>query len=411
MEIPQNQADILVSLKQLHVSVETKINQFFDKYGNSDFRLTVITVVLIILTGGDALLIVHNKFIGTLKSPVWQYLEKKSHNILTTQTENHVFDHVSKMVFRLTAPMLAKLCFGCNLYALSHFLVILDYIAGFFFIYLFVKFLKRCTADIVTVRFLTISLGCIFLGKIFFWDRGDFDGFALATMLIGMMSYSLPVQILTFSVALWTDERAFLAMPLIWFWYLINTGSRGGGQVGSEKASSIFVLKKGHLAITIAVVLALIGRFILIHYYNFPTRVTFEGMIIEAIIILKYGRVVNLAPLTLFSAFESLWLIIVLGIYSLWHNRQKAQLVFLLLASSISIGAAFLVADVARSIVYGFPLLIIAIRLVSNTISSDKLHKLSFYIMLFAVIFPTYCMGDYLFPFFIKAFFTREVLK
>jgi len=410
MENPQRDIQVYLSLKQLKITFENRVLKFLDKYGNTDFRLAIITVGLIILTGGDALIIIHNKFTNLSTSPTWLHLEKQSHGILTTQSNYPVAHHVSKLTFRLVAPLLGKLCFECNLLALAHFLIALEYTSGFVFILLFIKFLKQYVPDIVTVRWLTICLSFMFLGKIFFWDLGYFDGFALVSMFIGMTSNSIPIQFFFYSAAFWTDERSLLSVPLIWIWYLLRNDIKINTQAESTPFYLSFKIKKGHWALLLSIAAMIFGRWILIHFYSFPTKVDFAQLAKEAIHILKNGRLVKLSPFLLFSSFESLWVIILLAFYIIWKNSTKPEFIVLIIASMLSIGSAFLVADITRSIMYSFPLLIIAIRIVAVYLPINQLRKICFYIMLFAMIYPTYYMTDYLFPFFLKAIITKKGL-
>jgi hypothetical protein len=405
MESPQKDPQNESLLKKLETSIEKRLGRFLDRYGHTDFRLTVITVVFIFFTGGDALITVYNKFGNLSASPVWKHIEKQSHDVLTTQSPYATGHHVSKMTFRLVAPLLGKLCLGCNLHMMAYFLVGLNYLSGFVFIFLFIRFLRNYISDHATVRWLTLCLGSMILGKTFFWDWIYFDGFALVSLMIAMMSRRIPVQFIFFLIAFWTDERAVVSLPLIWLWYFLK--DKAENQTAAIPDFTVFEVRKGHVAMLLALACTILGRWVLIEYYNFSTSVDFAQILREAFGIIRKGRLANLYPFILFNSFESMWLMIGIAFYLAWHHREKLEVVFLSIFSLLAVGSAFLVVDITRSIMYAFPVLIISLRFVAAYLPATQLRRISFYMLLFAIIYPTYFMTDYMFPFFIRALIFR----
>ena len=103
----------------------------------------------------------------------------------------------------------------------------------------------------------------------------------------------------------------------------------------------------------------------------------------------------NFAPLSIWQAFEGGWIVVLIFISSIFYSH-RFFLILLLGQLLIILFIAFLVFDVTRSLVYLYPLLIIAIVFLNkNILHRKKIEYYTFLAMIISFLYPSYCSaGD-----------------
>jgi hypothetical protein len=129
--------------------------------------------------------------------------------------------HSSKIDFRLTVPLLARLL---NISGKDHGIIIIYLIQSAMlipFFYVLIQFMRRYMTN-TSVLFFLIGSSSVYLSQAFIWDYDFwFDGYAYCFLLLGMYFHSRPAIFLTLQLACWTDERAVVALSSIYLFHLL----------------------------------------------------------------------------------------------------------------------------------------------------------------------------------------------
>lgn len=364
-------------------------------------RLALLCSLLVFLTGGDAFMSILAGYDKVAESVTWQFLERQIVSPLTTFSDREAYHHISKMAYRLFPAYLGKLCWGCSLRELMFFLVGLEYLAGFLFFYFSHQLLRRHCPDAIALTWLLLGICFIFLGKIFFWDTyAYFDAYALIFLLLAMRSRNPVFVFLFLFLAFWTDERSIVASALVWLWHALRPPSSGKHPAFFQK----MVLRPNRVQWPVALALfsTLVLRGLLAHWYGLPSVAGLSQILTEAKFVLIEQRLIELIPFVTISSFESYWLYIVGALLTLWLHRERWGLVLFLLAIGASLGVSFLVYDMTRSLMYAFPAIFIAVRILLNELSPEVFRRLALWVSVAALLFPTYYLSHYMWPFFIR---------
>ncbi len=363
--------------------------------------LALFCTVTILFTGGDALLSILVGYHKVAESVTWQFLEKQIVSPLTTFSDREAYHHISKMTYRLFPAYLGKLCLGCSLKELMLFLIGLEYLAGFLFFYFSYKVLRRHCSDVIALTWLLMGFCFTFLGKIFFWDiYAYFDAYALLFLLLGMQSRNPVLVFLFMSLAFWTDERAIVASGLVWLWHSFSPAHSGQNLIFFRKP--LLLPTQTQWAILSGVAATLVLRWLLAHRYGLPAVSGLSQVLTEAKYVLIKQRLVELIPFVTISSFESYWLYILGAMATLWLHREKWALMVFLFAIGACLGVSFLVYDMTRSIMYAFPAVFIAVRILLKELPPEIFRRLTLWVFVVATLFPTYYLSHYIWPFFIK---------
>ncbi len=385
-------------------TVEERCAEQTEKFVNKPhlaFRLALLCTVLVIVTGGDALVSIGVGYDQLAESTTWQFLQKQIATPLTAISGEDPFHHTSKMYYRLLPVYLGKVCWDCSLQQLMYFLVSLEYLAGFLFFFTAFRLLKPYCKSTLSLTWLLVGLSFTFLGKIFFWDTyAYFDAFALLFLLLSMKSKNPILIFLYMGLALWTDERAFVAAALVGVWWFLEDDFSSRPQAIFRRTP--WPLAPQHGAILAAVSVSLLVRWILSVEFNRPSVTSLSQTLTEVKFVLFHERLIELIPLVSVASFESYWIYILGTLATLWLYRERWGLGLYLVALAASLGISFLVYDMTRSLMYAFPAIFIGIRIMASQLSSQTSQRVAFYVMVSAALFPTYYLSHYMWPFFIR---------
>jgi len=385
-------------------SLEAKCNRSIERLASlSHFpaRLALLCSLLVFLTGGDALVSILVGYDKVAESATWQFLAKQVTSPLTTFSDREAYHHISKMTYRLFPAYLGKLCWGCSLKELMLFLVGLEYLAGFLFFYFSCQLLRRYCADAVALTWVLLGFCFVFLGKVFFWDTyAYFDAYALLFLLLAMRSRH-PAHIFLFLfLAFWTDERSVVASAWVWLWHALRP--EPSDQKPEFFQKPLLRPNKQQGAIGLALLVTLILRWLLANWYGLPPVAGLSQILTEAKFVLIQQRLIELLPFVTVSSFESYWLYIAGAVLTLWLHRERWGMVGFLLALGASLAVSFLVYDMTRSIMYAFPAIFIAVRILLLELPTAIFRRLAFCIFVAALLLPTYYLSHYMWPFFFR---------
>jgi len=279
--------------------------------------------------------------------------------------------HQSKIAFRLSVPLIAKILH------LSVFgIICLQYIFGILLFYISAKVIKEITKDNFTTFILTLSLSLIYAGKVSFLElRGAFDGFALFFLLFSLYKKnSLLISSSVFTTAL-TDERGLIACSFVFiYWYLHP----------SNTAKKIFT--KSTVSVIVGGLLYLFTRFLLSHYFGLKTQSAGIGLQVLA-------SNLNLIPLGIWHGLEGFWILIVVTLFTLIYKKEKLTLTLFIGASISVIAASCLVTDVTRSVAFLFPAIFIALRILVDNDTLLFTRKIALLTLICCFVYPAYFSG------------------
>ncbi|MEM1059434.1 MAG: hypothetical protein AAGK14_09325 [Verrucomicrobiota bacterium] len=207
---------------------------------------------------------------------------------------------------------------------------------------------QRGGLDLATSALSVAAAGSIYAGCMGFLDMRSypFDGVAvflltLAAVCLGRHYWALGIA---FFLALWTDERALLTLPV--YAVLLDPGRRAaspGRYLWS--AISLGVAVAGYAILRLILTLSLGWT------QNFD-QVGIGTMIHN----------LNLIPLGVALLFEGWWILIVPALYrAIWVRRHPVT-ILATLGVTLSLAASFMVLDISRSTAFLFPLILIGIR-------------------------------------------------
>ena len=278
--------------------------------------------------------------------------------------------HASKLAFRFVPAVIIGF-----LHLKTIGIIVWQYLNGIFLFYVVGYVVEFKTKSKLTAIYSILLTAFIFTGKVSFINFKDtFDSLILALILL---CFVFSNKFLIYSVILlvgFTDERGLICSGFLFLYYLIFS---------SQKVNKTSVL----LTILISWISYILIRLGLSHFLGLTTSTggfDFKTMALNF----------NFSPLSLWQVFEGGWIIVSLFLIYLFKNNIKS-LLLLLGQIIIVVFVAFLVFDVTRSLVYLFPLFIIAICVLNDVI---KIEKLNYYMLLsvfISFIYPAYCSaGD-----------------
>lgn len=384
--------------------IETNCNRRIERLtllSHFPARLALVCTLLVFFTGGDAIMSVLAGYDKVAESVTWQFLEKQIVSPLTTFSDREAYHHISKMTYRLFPAYLGKLCWGCSLKELMLFLVGLEYLAGFLFFYYSYHLLQRYCHDAVALTWLLLGFCFVFLGKIFFWDiYAYFDAYALLLLLLAMNSRRPLGVFICLMLAFWTDERSIVASAFVWLWHTLR--AEPSGDTPTFFRNPTLLPNRLQWPVAIAILSTLVLRWSLAHWFALPSAAGLSQILTEAKFVLIEQRLIELIPFVTISSFESYWIYVMGALITLWLHRERWRMVLFLLAIGASLSVSFLVYDMTRSMMYAFPAIFIAVRILLRELSPEMLRRLTFWVSVTALIFPTYYLSHYTWPFFIR---------
>ncbi|MGA2601003.1 MAG: hypothetical protein ABSH09_28900 [Bryobacteraceae bacterium] len=280
--------------------------------------------------------------------------------------------HESKMTFRLTVPLLARLL-GLN----ETGILILSAIAGIVLLYVSLVLLYKITKSKESALFICLTIACAWAGQTGFQElRGGFyDSVALCLLLIAMAANSPVIAGVCAFLAAWTDERALIAGAFV---VLLSIAMH-------ERAKTIAVLV-GWCGYAVL-------RLWMTSHYSLAVATGNIGFDVLA-------QQIRLIPIGVWSGLGGCWIVICAGLASaIRQHRYTLTAAFCALLAA-TIVSALMVLDVTRSIAYCLPAVFVATYLLKD---EPWLKRLALWSGIGSFFVPTwYVQGDtmlwYIYP-------------
>lgn len=278
--------------------------------------------------------------------------------------------HESKLTFRLTVPLVVRFL---HLNAFAIF--IMKYLVGILLFYLVLRLSYDIFKDRLYAFIITVSVGQVFAGTAALVESVVmFDGAAIVLLLLAMYLKNPAMKTVLVFLAGFCDERALIASPLVMIYEMDDSiGSRSFFKALRRPAC---------LSVPAAWILYLICRLLLMNIYGLKTETGDVGFHLIPVLL-------HYLPLGLWSALEGFWILIVLAIVLLLHERKFLFAMIFLSAMAIVILTAFSVLDVTRSLAYLLPSLFVSFKVLSRNKSLD-LRKILFAVLLISLICPNF---------------------
>ncbi len=128
--------------------------------------------------------------------------------------------YLAKKVFRLAPELFIRF-----LHLNRPGILIFQAILGFFFILFSYKLAKRITNDVVSATLFAAGIVFLYCGRTCFTEvtYSWFDGWAYLFLLLAIYYRNFFAVFLFASLAAWTDERAFIALPIVILFHQVVT--------------------------------------------------------------------------------------------------------------------------------------------------------------------------------------------
>jgi hypothetical protein len=277
--------------------------------------------------------------------------------------------HESKLTFRLTVPVIARV-----LHLGETGLLIFYGLAGIALLYMALKLSEKITGSRRAAFFVCLAIACVWAGETSFHELygGVYDGVALCLVLLALSTESALLAGASLFLATWTDERALIA--------------------------SAFVLlcgKKRAIAAVTAGAAYVVTRLILTKAYSLAVATGSVGFSV-------LQSHAALIPIGFWTGLGGAWIIVVFSVIVLFRRKRYwiASAFCGLLGAATA--AAFLVMDVTRTMAYCLPAVFIALGILVRFESTGKVGKLVKIAGVASVLTPTFfVMGNtvlYLYP-------------
>lgn len=288
--------------------------------------------------------------------------------------------HEAKVSFRLLAPLLAKFSPFNSLSSRFAYLFFLQHIAGFFFFYFLSLFTFRYSQSRVVSSLFAFAISMTYLGHSFFYELyGFFDGIAFTLLLMSMYYYQKWYCILLFFFSFWIDERAVISSGFVLFFNISQDNDFSN--VGQWKK-----IIYNSIPFLAAYALYLFIRKYLETSYGLTVPIGTEydaglGLILQQ---------AKSLPLATLLSYEALWFIVALGTLAMCYARLYLVLGIYIFIFLFIVIVAYSVWDVTRSLVYGFPFVLICARYILPSFSIRRSKLIMLTVLFFNLIIPSY---------------------
>ncbi len=273
--------------------------------------------------------------------------------------------HASKLAFRFIPALIIGFL---HLKVLG--VIIWQFLNGIFLFYVIGYVVEAKTRNKLTAFYSILLTALIFTGKVSFINFKDtFDSLILALLLLCFVfSNKLLIYIAILFIS-FTDERGLICSGFLFLYYLFFF---------SEKPNKTPYL----ITIITSWISYIIIRLSLSYFIGLTTSTggfDFKTMALN----------LNFAPLSIWQIFEGAWILIFLFLRFQILNNLKSFF-SVLLQLSIVIFVSFMVFDTSRSLVYVFPLFVIAIDVLNKQLEKQMLNTYLFYSVMISLIYPVY---------------------
>jgi hypothetical protein len=308
-------------------------------------------------------------------SPNWDVTMLKSKDLTNNLSHIAPDSFLAKKVFRLTVPVTIKLFHLNRIGVLA-----IQFVLGILFLLYAYKLTKRVFKDAVSATFLVAGLVFLYCGRTCFTELSYtwFDGWAYFFLLMALYNKNIFPVFLFATLAAWTDERAFIALPIVILFHQINSNKphrfKFKGLIGLNPSSiAVIAAMGGYIGL----------RLFLASAYNMhtPKELANSGVLERNIIHTSFG-------FGAYTFLEGFWLLFPLLLFFAYKSKHYLFLILVLGSILLSTITALCVYDITRSGSYLFPILFVFIAYISNFIEVKDARGSLFVCMFFSFIFP-----------------------
>ena len=270
--------------------------------------------------------------------------------------------HESKLTFRLTVPLVARvLHLGTTgqlaLFAVSGVLLLLSVL----------NLAERVTGSRSVALFLTLATACTWPGLLAFHQLlgGFYDAVALWLLLLAMAARRPPVAAAALLAAAWADERALVAAPLLCLF-----------AVARSERSHCFAVLAGSVTYVAS-------RIWLAHVWALHTTMGGVG-------IAPFLRNLHIAPLGVWAGLGGSWILVACALTILAARRRHLEFSALLLGIGLVTASALVVEDLTRSMAYALPAVLVALNVLAKYETPRTVARIVQTTALVCVLVPTW---------------------
>jgi hypothetical protein len=294
------------------------------------------------------------------------YFMKIEHPLMDVSKNFEPGTHDAKLNFRLTIPVILHwlpvpykewwflpaltMCAICGLLALCSL------------------FTSRVTGDRVCALWVTLGVASTYIGT--FFTTRYYDAIALCQLLLAMQPrLHWSVRGLLVFTAAFTDERAFVAAPLLLF-ADTSESPRNGWRRFTQPSSA---------AVIVGMACYYICRLLLGKYAGLSTPT--EGADLSTLV--SNARYWHSG---MWFALGGGWLLVGLSMLSRWQAREKLDLILFAGALAATIFVGLMVEDVVRSTAYALPGVLVALSVLRRSETTIRLRLFCLAAFLLSVV-------------------------
>lgn len=303
----------------------------------------------------------------------WETTKLKSNDITNSLTSADPSSNNAKKVFRLTVPLIMK---WLHLSPLG--IIILQCFLGFFIFVYSYKISLSILGDVVSATFITASIAFLYFGRVAFFDinRTWFDTFAYFFLLMAIYSQTITGIILFSTLAAWTDERAFIALGIVFLFHHLKKKS-----YQKTRFKDVISINKEGLAVILSISLYLIVRMVLTLKYNMHTPSDESNFTV-------LSKTLIFIPVAMWTFLEGFWLVYLFSLAHTVMNKKYFIFVLFLLPLAIFTLISGCVLDMTRSGTYLLPVIFVILDYMRYCMDKNRLRKFLFYCFCISFLFP-----------------------
>jgi hypothetical protein len=299
-------------------------------------------------------------------------LEKCEDPFLDMTTRYDPSVHESKLNFRLTVPIVAKLL-GLG----RRGILALHAISDVLLLWVCASLFARITSDRVSALFMTVGVASTWAGITGIVEfRGMFDVEALLFLACAALARGPAFSGLFSFLAAWTDERGLIASSMVYLYHVYQRYDTDG-----DRLSAFFT--PAAMGVVISWFAYFATRYALARTYHITTPI--DGTGVRTLI-----DQVNNLPMGTWTALEGGWLLVLASAFVLVKRRHFLFLTAFAGSLSIIIVVSMSVFDITRSMAYALPAIFIALEVLQNVETARELRTLCIIASTVSLVWPNY---------------------
>lgn len=290
--------------------------------------------------------------------------------------------HSANIAFRFT-PVLIGRVLGIS--SINGYLL-LQLTAFTLFFVCTTRLFNKIRGDSAESLILSVSIAFIFTGNVLCSDyRGFFDVVAYLFILIAMLSESPLVIFASSLLGFYTDERALIASPLIYIFFVIGRDYSSDRNVTWK---NFFSFNVKMTALVLSWIIYFVIRFSLNHFIGLKTNSAgmVNYLLNEAI------ENINAMPFAIWTGLEGFWVVVLSSFLVLLVQKKWTVLFVYSAAQVIIIFVALCTFDITRGMAYLSPSIFISLYLLTESETPGVLRN-TVLITFLLCLFPTYYSG------------------